>query len=258
MAVKFKKIDLKGLFNKKKANKVGDKYNIEQKEVDSKKAKGIEDNPYLQSRALWNDLYGSEQEKHRKSRRLNFVLTGLLALAILGNIYVASESKFIPYVVEVQNGQIIYTGVAEHSNFATMKSALAGYFIQEFVKSSRSVSVDGYIEKSLQKKAFALTSGAATTELAELFKKNDPYTIVKKRTISIQINYVNLLPDSPAFQVGWTEISRDSRTGNTLFKKHFVGQFDFAWKSPSQSEVILENNPFGFYVTNISWTGVKQ
>ena len=156
----------------------------------------------------------------------------------------------------MQNGQVIYTGAASSSNFDTMKPALAKFFIQDFVKSARAVSVDGYIEKNNQKKAYALTKGAATTELDNFFKERDPYTVVNKRTISINVNYVNQLPNQ-AFQVGWTEISRDSQSGQTLYQKQFVGEFDFKWDAPSQNEFILQNNPFGFYVTNVSWTGVK-
>lgn len=216
----------------------------------------IENNPYLQSRALWLDIYGNAEDRYKQSRKLNFRLLVLVGLCILGIIYIGSQSKYIPYVVQVQNGQVIYTGAASSSNFDTMKPALAKFFIQDFVKSARSVSVDGYIEKNNQKKSYALTDGAATTELNTFFKERDPYSVVKKRTISVNVNYVNQLPNQ-AFQVGWTEISRDSQSGQMLYQKQFVGEFDFKWDVPSQSEFILQNNPFGFYVTNISWTGVK-
>jgi len=165
---------------------------------------------------------------------------------------ITSES----YVVQVQNGHVIYTGAASSSNFNSMQPSLAKFFIQDFIRSARAVSVDGYIEKNNQKKAYALTQDAATTELDIFFKSRDPYAVVKKRTISISVNYVNQLPNH-AFRVGWTEISRDSQSGQMLYQKQFVGEFDFKWNTPSQTEFILQNNPFGFYVTNISWTGVK-
>ncbi len=235
----------------KKLNKKETKYDLKDHEQAS-----IENNPYLQSRALWNDIYGASEERYTKSRRLNLALTLLIAMSILGIIYIGSQSKFIPYVVQVQNGQVIYTSAANSSNFDTMKPALAKFFIQDFVSSARSVSVDGFFENSNQKKSYALSTGAATTELDQFFKSRDPFSIVKKRTISVSINYVNQLPNHD-FQVGWTEISRDSQSGNILFQKQFVGEFDYVWKKPSQNEFILNNNPFGFYVTNISWTGVS-
>ncbi len=272
MAIKCKKINWDALLNlpfvstlqrcaklsdKAKSSSQGTSETAEAGEHFSKSHSGsLENNPYLQSRALWLDIYGNAEDRYKQSRKLNFRLLILVGLCILGIIYIGSQSKYIPYVVQVQNGQVIYTSAASSSNFDTMKPALAKFFIQDFVKSARSVSVDGTIEKNNQKKAYALTIGAATTELNTFFKARDPYGVVKKRTISVNVNYVNQLPNQ-AFQVGWTEMSRDSESGQMLYQKSFVGEFDFKWDEPSQSEFILQNNPFGFYVTNISWTGVN-
>lgn len=268
MGIKFKKIDWDKLKNIPLPIKLKGSSTSSQQESSNtfesdvaarfiaKHSGEIENNPYLQSRALWLDIYGNAEERYKKSRKLNFRLLILVGLCILGIIYIGSQSKFIPYVVQMQDGQVIYTGAASSSNFDTMKPALAKFFIQEFVKSSRSVSVDGYIEKNNQKKAYALTQNAATTELNDFYKENDPYQIVEKRTISVKINYVNSLPNN-AFQVGWTEVSRDSQTGQMLSTEQYIGEFDFTWDKPSQDEFILQSNPFGFYVTNISWTGVK-
>lgn len=216
----------------------------------------LANNPYLQSRQLWMDIYGNSETRYQQSRRLNGGLLLLIAFCMVGMFFIGSESKFIPYVVEVQDGQVIYTGAAQSSNFDTMKSSLAKFFIQDFVQASRSVSVDGFIQNMNQKKSYALTKSAGTTELADFYQTRDPYDVVKKRTVSVTINYVNQLPNN-VFQVGWTEVSRDSGTGNTLYSEHYVGEFDFNWDKPSKNEFILQNNPFGFYITNISWTGVK-
>ena len=269
MAIKFKKIDwnalsalpLIALLKKQKstnkaASSSGNQQTSGTNDFSEQHSGAIDNNPYLQSRALWQDIYGNAKMRYRQSRKLNFRLLILVGLCIVGMIYIGSQSKYIPYVVQVQNGQVIYTGAASRSNFNGMKPALAKFFIQDFITSARAVSVDGYIEKNNQKKAYALTQGAATTELSTLFKARDPYTIVKKRTISVSVNYVNQLPNQ-AFRVGWTEISRDSQSGQMLYQKQFIGEFNFKWDTPSQSEFILQNNPFGFYVTNVSWTGVK-
>ncbi|MBN1683990.1 MAG: type IV secretion system protein [Gammaproteobacteria bacterium] len=217
----------------------------------------INHNPYLQSRALWLDIYGDAESRYRKSRRLNFYLLTAMCLCILGIIYMGSKSKFIPYLVELKDGLVVHAEVAKNSNFSTVQPKLATFFIQEFIQSARSVSVDGYIEKNYQQKAYAFTQGPGTTELNAFYKAHDPYEIVKKRTISVSINYVNRLP-TQAFQVGWMEISHDSQTGDLLSQKRYVGEFEFKWDKPSQSTFILKHNPFGFYITNISWTGVAS
>lgn len=220
------------------------------------KADGM-DNPYLQSRALWQDVYGNAEDRYRRSRRLNFLLVATLALCVAGLVSVGRGARYVPWIVQVQDGQVIHSGVVAGDRLAMMKPALARYFIQEFVISARSVSVDGYIARDIRKKAFALTRSAATAELAAFFDRRDPYRVVRRRTISVGINYVNRLPGH-AFRVGWTETSRASRSGEMLYRRRFVGEFRVGWGRPSRDGFILRNNPFGFYVTSVSWTEVKQ
>jgi len=216
----------------------------------------IDNNPYLQSRALWLDIYGGAEKRYQKSRRLNVYLLGVLGLCILGVIYIGAQSKFIPYIVQLKDGQVMYSGVAHDSSYEKARPKLAAYFIQGFIKSARSVSVDGYIEKNYQQKSYALTQGPGTTQLDDFYKSHDPYEIVKKHTISIDINYINRLPGH-VFRVGWTEKLRDSQTGSLVSQRRYIGEFDFKWDKPSQSQFILKHNPLGFYITNISWTGVQ-
>ena len=260
MPIKFKKINIEefknGLrqFSKNQSEK-NNNNNFSHEDI--KKHSGeIENNPYLQSRALWSDIYGNAEDRYKKSRQINFRLLILLGISLFGMIYIGAQSKFIPYVVEIQNGQVIYTSAVKSSNFGSMKPVLSKFFIQEFVKSARSVSVDGYVEGNDKKKSYAFTKSVAVTQLNDFYTNNDPYKVVLKNTISVKINYVNSLPNN-IFQVGWTETLRDSQSGTEVSKQAFVGEFEYQWGKPSQDEYILKNNPFGFYVTNISWTGVK-
>jgi type IV secretory pathway TrbF-like protein len=259
MTIKLKKINFASLFSKQEKLSAQNESASFKKRSDNNfvpHSGAIENNPYLQSQQLYNDMYGSAEERYKKSRRFNQYLCGLVALSIFGIIYIGTQSKFIPYVVEIQNGQVIYTGVANNSNYDSLKPQLAIFFFQDFIKSARSVSIDGDIEQNNQKKAYALTKGVATTELDQFFKQRDPYVVVTKRTISVDVNYVNQLPNN-AVEIGWTETSHDSQTGQILYQERYIGEFSFDWSSPSQNDYILQNNPFGFYITNISWTGVK-
>ncbi len=216
----------------------------------------IANNPYLQSRLLWQDMYGGAERHYRASRKLNQRLLILLGIAILGVIYIGAQSKYVPYVVQMQDGQVVYSGAAQSSNFNNLKPGIATYFIQEFIKSARSVSTDGFIEKNKQKRSYALTQGASTKELSDFFDSRDPFALAKKESISVQIHFVNKLPNN-VFRVGWSEIARDSTSGSIVGTTNYTGEFTYKFAAPAQSQFILQNNPFGFYITNISWTGVK-
>lgn len=210
----------------------------------------------LDSRKIWDDIYGSAVMRYRASRRLNFILSGLLGISILGMIHIGGESKFIPYVTVVRDGQTLYGGIADQSNFDGMKGQLATYFVNHFVESARSVSVDGEMNKVLQKTAFALSTGAGRKVLSDFYVEQDPFKLAKTRTITVHIDYVNHLPGDN-YQVQWTETSHNPDTGTVTGVHKFVATIQTAWAKPPQSAAVLQYNPFGFYITNISWTGVN-
>lgn len=216
--------------------------------------KEVSNNPYVQSRLMYEDIYGCAEERYKKSRRFNFLLLGCVFLSILGVIYIGSESKFIPYVVEVQNGQVIYANTATESNIEPFRSKMAYYFLQGFIQSARTVSVDGTYQADQERKAFALTTGAATTKLSGYFDTHDPFKRAEKQMVSVTINYIKHISDS--YEVAWTETVRDSTSGQVISQHQFSGTFMTQWGQPSQSNTVLKNNPFGFYISNFSWTEV--
>src|SRR5690606_15187070 len=60
-----------------------------------------EENPYLNARRAWNDHVGSVVSAHQSWQVIG-ILSLLIALTAIGGIiHVGSQSKFIPYVVEV-------------------------------------------------------------------------------------------------------------------------------------------------------------
>ena len=214
------------------------------------------DNPYLQSRQLYNDIYGNAEQRYRRSRYLNYFLTGSILVAILGIIYIGSQSKYVPYVVQVQDGIVVYGNVAQQSNIDDQRPLLAVYFLRDFLSSARSVSVDGGNNASQEKKAFAFTTGMATTTLSDYIDHYDPMTVAEDHTVTVKINYINKTAGN-SYQCGWTEVYRDSANGQINGTKKFNGVFTSEWGKSSQNKSILENNPFGFYITSIAWTEVS-
>lgn len=213
-------------------------------------------NPYIESHKLYNDLYGGVKDQYRRSRRLNFVLSGLIGVALIGMISLATQSKIIPYVVQVQNGQVIYGGLANQSNVSEVKG-MSLYFLKRFISAARSVSVDGNQQLALEREGFALTQGAATQQLQDWYDQLDPFKLASEQTRNINLNFINHVTEN-TFNAGWTEVSRDSSTGIILSTQHFTGTFTMIWSKPSQSTTILDYNPFGFYITHFSWTEVSQ
>lgn len=215
----------------------------------------IKDNVYLQSRAMWQDIYGNAENRYKWSRRINFLLIIVVLIGTAGLISLGHKSKIVPYVVLMKGSDVLATGSPAAGSFDTMKPELARYFIQQFITSSHSVSVDGFIEKQQIETAYALTRGNATSELDDYFRKNNPTQVAQTQIITVQIYYVNSLPNN-VFEVGWTQDTKDALSGADLGTKKYVGQFSYAWGNPSSDSLILKYNPFGFYVQTISITQV--
>ena len=57
----------------------------------------IKDNPYLQSRVLWNDVYSETQKALYLSRGFNLLLVIGILLSIAGMVYLANQRAIKPY-----------------------------------------------------------------------------------------------------------------------------------------------------------------
>ena len=119
------------------------------------------------------------------------------------------------------------------------------------------MSVDGQLESQMLKNANAYTQGSANRTLTKFLDQRDPYSTASDAVISIQINSVNPnIGGSPnTTQIIWTEIAKDPKNSEVLSKKTYTGQFTFTQaQKPSLAPEIYLYNPFGFYITDISWT----
>src|ERR1700757_5119156 len=80
-------------------------------ETDSSKS-----NPYLNGRQEWNERYG-EYIKQAQSWRLMALISGAVSVAaVLGAVWIGAQSKFIPYIVEVDKlGEAVAVAPAQQA-----------------------------------------------------------------------------------------------------------------------------------------------
>lgn len=60
-------------------------------------------NPYLQSRLLWDELYGNTQTRLENSYRMIWLLVMSVLATIAGIIYVSTQSQIKPYVAVIRD-----------------------------------------------------------------------------------------------------------------------------------------------------------
>lgn len=185
------------------------------------KARPASSNPYFAARRTWNDHLGSLVTKAQGWQVIG-ILSLLVALtAVKGNVEIGKQSKFLPYIVEVN-------ALGEQQSYAQAKPLngseervrrVIRSRVAQFVADIRMVTPDVVLQRNAIFQTYAvLSSNDPATKKANQFLNPDngrtPWVRAKKETVSVEIRSV--MPQSPeTWQVDWIETTRD-REGSVL------------------------------------------
>lgn len=209
------------------------------------------ENPYLAARLEWNERYHGFLRAKRNWQVVAVAALGIDAALGAGILWLASQSRVTPYVVEVDAlGQTLVVGPAEKAGPADPR--LVRFQVAEFIRKVRAVVADGAAEKDLLDNAYAHTKGAATRFLNDHFKAENPFLRMQSRTVSVEVTSVLRLPASESWQVQWSETHR-GLDGAVLVRERWQALLTLAVR-PGERPEEIERNPLGLYVTDIQWT----
>ena len=101
----------------------------------------IENNPYLNARRSWNEHVGSVVSS-RMAWQIIGILSLLIALvSVAGVVYIGSQSKFVPYIIEVDKlGQAVAVQPAQTAS-PTNERVIHAY-LAAFISDARQVTPD--------------------------------------------------------------------------------------------------------------------
>lgn len=214
--------------------------------------KSIEDNPYLQSRALWHDLYGDVESRLRKSQRLNIVLCASVFVLTLGLVITAHQTKIksIPFII---HGNHIITAIDRVAldKQPMLKAKLMLYSAKRFIKEARQVSIDSAINRRYQLSTLSKVQHSALATLKAFYQQrnNQPHKRVN------QVNITSVLQRTAhTVVIRWQEVWQDQQTGKPCGTIHYVAELSYHSQAPSQNEMIVKYNPLGFYIDQLSWS----
>ncbi|AQW66789.1 MULTISPECIES: VirB8/TrbF family protein [Pseudomonas] len=216
------------------------------------------DNPYLTARRTWNDHVGSVVTS-RLMWQVVAILSMMIALACVGGlIHIGSQSKFVPYVVEVDKlGQPLAVApaqVAQPVDQRVVKSQVAS-----FIADARTVTPDVALLRKSIFRIYALLgqNDPATQKMNEWLngtKESSPFVRAAEETVSVDIRSV--MQQTPeTWQVDWEEVTRD-RQGLVKSKANWRALVTTYTAEPTTqtSEEQLRMNPIGTYVRDFSWS----
>lgn len=226
------------------------------------RAQGQVENPYLNARRNWNEHVGSVVSS-RQTWQVIGILALLIALAAVGGvIHIGSQSKFIPYVVEVdRHGQALAAGPVQAAAKADPRIIHAS--VAEFISDARLVTADVALQRRAVFRVYAKLSpnDPSTPKMNEWLNGNpdaSPFRRATREIVNIEISSV--IPQSPdTWQVDWVETTRDRQgavKGTPVTMRALVTVYTAEPTSQTTDEQ-LRMNPMGIYVRDFSWSRIQ-
>jgi type IV secretion system protein TrbF len=222
-------------------------------------AKSTSENPYLAARRTWNEHVGAVVSS-RQTWQVVGILSLLVALSSVGGmVYIGSQSKFVPYVVQVDKlGQA--AAIAPAQTAAPADKRVIEASVASFIADARLVTPDVALQRKAIFRVYSMLApndpGAAKmTEWFSAAEESKPFERAKQETVSIEIT--SALPQTPdTWQVDWLETTRD-RQGllkGQPFRMRALVTVYVVEPTNNTTEEQIRNNPLGIFVRDFSWS----
>lgn len=215
--------------------------------------------PYLNARRTWNSHVGSLIAS-RTLWQATALTSLLVALAAVGGVvYIGSQSKFIPYVVEVNKlGEAMAVAPATRANTTDQRVIRAT--VAEYISNARTVTPDVALQRKAIFKVYALMQpgSPATRKMTSYFNGNpetNPFKRAEKMTVNVEV--VSAIPQTATtWQVDWVETQRN-RKGEVLGKPYRMRALlnvQAKGLPADTNDDQMRLNPLGIFINDYSWS----
>lgn len=227
--------------------------------IEGGRRSGENANPYLSARRTWND-HMTGVAASRRNWQLLAIISLLIALTSVGGIiHIGSQSKFVPYVVEVDKlGHPVAVAPAPLAPAVNQRVVAAA--VASFISDARVVTPDIALQRKAVFRVYSMLSArdpatAKTNEWLNGSEDSSPFKRAANEIVSTDI--VSVLPQTAdTWQVDWTETVRD-RQGtmrNKPFRMRALITVYIVPTTPQTTEEQFRNNPLSIYVRDYSWS----
>jgi type IV secretory pathway TrbF-like protein len=227
--------------------------------VDGGRRQSENENPYLSARRTWNDLFAASAAS-RQMWQLMGLLSMLTTLAGVGGmIYIGSQSKFVPYVVQVDKlGQAVAAAPAVRAAAADPSVVRAS--VAAWIGDVRVVTPDVALQRKAVFRVYSMLApnDPATAKANEWLngtENSSPFKRAAKETVSVEIDTV-LAQTPDTWQIDWVETARDRQgvlKGQPQRWRALVTVYTVP-ATPDTTEQQMRDNPLGIYVRDFSWS----
>ncbi len=226
--------------------------------IEGGRREGENENPYLSARRSWNDHMES-MAASRNMWQILAILSLMITLAAVGGIiHIGSQSKFIPYVVQIDHlGEAIAVSRADMAAPADPRVIHAS--VASFINDLRMVTPDIALQRRAIFRAYAMLSSddPATAKTNVWLNGTDlssPFKRAANETVNIEI--VSVIPQSPeTWQVIWKKsvYDRQGHPKEPPFIMRALLTIYAIDSTTNTTEEQIRNNPLGIYGRDYSW-----
>jgi len=217
-------------------------------------------NPYLNAQRTWNSHVGSLVAS-RMIWQVVAVTSLMIVLASVGGlVYIGSQSRFIPYVVEVDKlGQVAAQAPLQRAG--AVDPRLVREAVSNFITNARLVTPDIALQRKAVFDVYAtLNKGTpASSKMTEFLNgkpEMNPFNRSAKETINTEI--LSIIPQTAStWQVDWKETVRDRKNGAVIGKPYLMRALVSTGVRAGDGGVSDEQmrvNPLGIYVSDFAWS----
>lgn len=215
----------------------------------SEKQTNKSQNPYLDGRREWNERYGDYIAQAKNWRLVAIISLIITVVAVLGNVYIGSQSKIKPFLVAVDKigTPIDATPVLD----LKVDEKIVKYALADFIINLRTVyKADLVTQKKMIYKTYNYLSTTlpAYAQITEQIQKNSPF----KNPFDRQIEVVSILAlGEQQYQVDWIEKTM-KQTGETISIEKYRATVNYILSEP-KTEADIMKNPIGLFIKDISF-----
>lgn len=221
----------------------------------------LDDNPYLNARRTLNEYNGAIIGSRQIWQAVALICLMIAIGAVGGVIHFASQSTFVPYVIEVDKlGQAVAVKRADRASAVDERVVHAS--LAAFIRDVRMVSFDRNAQNDSVWRVYAMLQSGdpATTKITEYMR--DPLTNPAKRAeeTSVGIEILSVLRQTEeTWEIDWIE-KVWNRQGVQEGQHRMRGLLTVYIVSPTSAttEDEIRMNPLGLYVRDFTWARIAE
>jgi type IV secretion system protein VirB5 len=217
-------------------------------------------NHIIAARNEFSNVFGDLAKAKRNWQLIAFALMALLSMVTLSYVRLASSSRVVPYVVQVDRlSQVSSVGSAE--KLVAPDQRLVTSQLAQFIRAVRTVlpAAAAAGQADMIRRGYAFVAPEAAGFLNDYFAnpRNDPRLLGTRLTRQIDVTGILPVPNSQVWRLQWTELERSTQPGGPARTTAWEGYATVKIIPPNSTETI-QDNPLGVYVTTVNWTQVGE